>query len=74
MRQKLKLLGGRLRGARLGRKLPLRVIAGRVGVSIATLHEYENGSIEPPALRLFRLAQVLNLSLNQLARETRRAA
>ena len=60
-------LGERLRALRQARGLTLKTLAGRIGVSEATLARYEQGRIaNPPRDRLARLARELGVTETEL--------
>jgi transcriptional regulator with XRE-family HTH domain len=53
-------IGERLRALRLARKLGVRELARRVGVTPSLLSQMERGSVNPSVMTLFRLAECLN--------------
>ncbi len=59
-------IGSALKRARRERKLPLREVAGRVGISTSLLSQVENGKTQPSVKTLFGLAAALGLSLDEL--------
>ncbi len=60
------LLGERVRAARGAQGLSLRALAGRLGVSPATLSEVERGRTGLSAVRLARIAELLDVPVEQL--------
>jgi transcriptional regulator with XRE-family HTH domain/quercetin dioxygenase-like cupin family protein len=59
-------LGGRLRGARLAKKLGLRELSRRIGVSASMVSQLERGTVMPSVATLYRLASELRVSLDEL--------
>lgn len=59
-------LSQRLRQARTARKLSLRELAGRVGVSASLISQIENGKVQPSVNTLYALAIELGLSIDEL--------
>ncbi|HET6545750.1 MAG TPA: helix-turn-helix transcriptional regulator [Rhodanobacteraceae bacterium] len=64
-------LGQRLREARLRRRMPAVTMAGRAGISRATLHRLEKGDVSISLGALQRILQVLGLGadIDLLARD-----
>ncbi len=60
------LLAERVRAARRARGLSLRTLAGRLGVSAATLSEVERGRTGLSAVRLALIAELLDVGVEQL--------
>jgi transcriptional regulator with XRE-family HTH domain len=59
-----RIIGARLREARLHARLTVREAAARAGLrGHATLVQYERGAVLPPLHRLAALARVYNVSL-----------
>lgn len=69
-------IGARIRQARVRRGLSLRTLAGRLAVSPATLSQVETGKTAVSALRLARIAEVLEVPVQELVPDAgpRRAA
>lgn len=65
-RKTLRRLGNELERQRKRRGLRLCDVADAVGTTPATLCKYEQGQLEPGAVRLVRLAEVLGLNLGRL--------
>jgi transcriptional regulator with XRE-family HTH domain len=62
-----RIIGARLREARLNARLTVREAAARAGLrGHATLVQYERGAVLPPLHRLAALARVYNVSLASL--------
>jgi transcriptional regulator with XRE-family HTH domain len=56
-----KVIGRRLREARVRHRLTLADLAGRTGLSKATLSKIENGLVSSPISTYYRIAEVLGL-------------
>ncbi len=63
-RNQLIALGGRLRAARLRRKLTQAVLAERVGVTLPTLRKLEAGNPSSSLATVVRVLQALGLALD----------
>ncbi|MGC0366951.1 AcrR family transcriptional regulator/DNA-binding Xre family transcriptional regulator [Rhodococcus sp. 27YEA15] len=61
-----KILGAQVRLARELRKLSLRTLAGLLGVSPATLSHVENGKTRLSAVRLSRIADILDFEVHEI--------
>lgn len=59
-------MGARLRAAREGRKLGLRELARKLGMSASALSQIETGKSRPSMTTLFSLARELHVSLDEL--------
>jgi transcriptional regulator with XRE-family HTH domain len=59
-------LGGRLRQVRLNSGLSLREVARQLGVSPSFVSQLENGKSQPSVATLYSLAQLLEVSIDQL--------
>jgi transcriptional regulator with XRE-family HTH domain len=59
-------LGGRLRQVRLDSGLSLREVARQLGVSPSFVSQLENGKSQPSVATLYSLAQLLEVSIDQL--------
>lgn len=71
---KRQALGARLRTWRLRRYLSQIELAERAGITQSTLSNYENGKREPGVSILIRIAEELDVSLDELAgRPSRRS-
>jgi len=57
-------VGSRIKSIRKNRKLTQKELGEKVGVKHNTISSYENGTNEPEQDILFRLADVLNVSIN----------
>ena len=70
-RDQLTALGGRLRAARLRRKLTQAMLAERVGVALPTLRKLEAGDPSTSLATVVRVLQVLGLAqdIDKLAAE-----
>ena len=55
-----------IRRWRLRRHLQQTVLGAQVGVSASTISAYEHGDVDIPSSRLCRLAQALQVTLNDL--------
>jgi transcriptional regulator with XRE-family HTH domain len=55
-----------IRRWRLRRHLQQAVLGAQVGVSASTISAYEHGDVDIPSSRLCRLAQALQVTLNDL--------
>jgi len=64
--QARRTIGERLRGARASRGLSLRTLAAQLDVSPATLSAVENGRTGLTAVRLTRVAELLDVPVEQL--------
>lgn len=62
-------IGGRIRGARLDRGVSLRTFATRLGISPATVSQFETGKTGVSAVRLARIAEVLAVAVADLVPE-----
>jgi transcriptional regulator with XRE-family HTH domain len=60
------LLGGRLRQARVKRGISLRALARELGVSPSFVSQLENGKNRPSVATLYSMAQLLDVSIDQL--------
>jgi transcriptional regulator with XRE-family HTH domain len=67
-------MGERLRLARQARRLSLRVLADRLGVSPSLISQIETGRANPSVSTLYALADELDMSLDDLLFNDRRAA
>lgn len=63
-------LGQRLREARLARKLGVRELARRASVSASLVSQVELGHITPSVSTLWSIAQVLDLSMDEIFRDS----
>jgi transcriptional regulator with XRE-family HTH domain len=59
-------LGGRLRQVRLNSGMSLREVARQLGVSPSFVSQLENGKSQPSVATLYSLAQLLDVSIDQL--------
>jgi DNA-binding XRE family transcriptional regulator/mannose-6-phosphate isomerase-like protein (cupin superfamily) len=59
-------VGGRLRQARQRSGLSLREVARQLGVSASFVSQLENGKSQPSVATLYSLAQLLNVSIDEL--------
>jgi len=66
-RTERELLGSRIRQWRQRRHLSQSELAERSGVTQSTLSNYENGKREPAVSILIHIAEVLDVSLDELA-------
>ena len=66
-------MGERLRAARLARNLTLRELAQRLGVSPSMISQIETGRASPSVSTLYALADELDVSLDELLFNDRRA-
>jgi transcriptional regulator with XRE-family HTH domain len=66
-------MGSRLRAARLARSMSLRDLAGRLGVSPSLISQIETGRANPSVSTLYAMADELDLSLDELLFNDRRA-
>ncbi|MBA2382920.1 MAG: helix-turn-helix transcriptional regulator [Chloroflexi bacterium] len=66
-------MGERLREARQARALSLRVLAERLGVSPSLISQIETGRANPSVSTLYALAEELDVSLDELLFNDRRA-
>ena len=67
-------MGEHLREARRGRNLSLRVLADRLGVSPSLISQIETGRANPSVSTLYAIADELDVSLDELLFNDRRAA
>ena len=67
-------MGERLRAARTARSLSLRELAGRLGVSPSLISQIETGRANPSVSTLYAIAAELDVSLDELLFNDRRAA
>jgi transcriptional regulator with XRE-family HTH domain len=67
-------MGERLRAARTARRLSLRELAGRLGVSPSLISQIETGRANPSVSTLYAIATELDVSLDELLFNDRRAA
>lgn len=65
-------MGERLREARRGRSLSLRVLAERLGVSPSLISQIETGRANPSVSTLYAIANELDVSLDELLFNDRR--
>ena len=66
-------IGERLRAARSARRLSLRELAGRLGVSASLISQIETGRANPSVSTLYAIAAELDVSLDELLFNDRRA-
>jgi transcriptional regulator with XRE-family HTH domain len=66
-------MGERLRVARQGRNLSLRALADRLGVSPSLISQVETGRANPSVSTLYAIASELDVSLDELLFDDRRA-
>ena len=66
-------MGERLRSARQARGLSLRVLADRLGVSPSLISQIETGRANPSVSTLYAIADELDVSLDELLFNDRRA-
>jgi transcriptional regulator with XRE-family HTH domain/quercetin dioxygenase-like cupin family protein len=66
-------MGERLRAARSARRLSLRELAGRLGVSPSLISQIETGRANPSVSTLYAIAAELDVSLDELLFNDRRA-
>ncbi|WP_392544291.1 helix-turn-helix domain-containing protein [Oryzobacter telluris] len=59
-------LGGRLRDVRLTTGMSLREVARQLGVSPSFVSQLENGKSQPSVATLYSMAQLLNVSIDDL--------
>ena len=59
-------LGARLRNVRLATGMSLREVARQLGVSPSFVSQLENGKSQPSVATLYSLAQLLNVSIDEL--------
>lgn len=62
--------GGRIKALRCGKKLNQKAVASQLGLSQTTIANYENGSRFPNDVRLVRLADYFQVSLDYLLGRT----
>ncbi|MCF1502156.1 helix-turn-helix domain-containing protein [Afifella sp. H1R] len=55
-------IGGRIRIAREAAGLSLTSVAGRIGVTKATVHRYEMGTCPMPTVRFVRIAEIVGVT------------
>jgi len=67
-------MGERLRAARSERRLSLRELAGRLGVSPSLISQIETGRANPSVSTLYAIANELDVSLDELLFNDRRPA
>jgi transcriptional regulator with XRE-family HTH domain len=67
-------MGERLRSARSARRLSLRELAGRLGVSPSLISQIETGRANPSVSTLYAIANELDVSLDELLFNDRRPA
>lgn len=67
-------MGERLRQARRGRGLSLRELSQRLGVSASLISQVETGRANPSVSTLYAIAAELDVSLDELLFEDRRAS
>lgn len=67
-------MGSRLRAARLARQLTLRALAQRLGVSPSMISQIETGRASPSVSTLYAIATELDVSLDELLFNDRRAS
>ena len=67
-------MGERLRAARTARRLSLRELAGRLGVSPSLISQIETGRANPSVSTLYAIATELDVSLDELLFNDRRAS
>ena len=67
-------MGERLREARTARRLSLRKLAERLGVSPSLISQIETGRAEPSVSTLYAIAAELDVSLDEPLFNDRRAA
>src|SRR5437773_6208205 len=67
-------MGERLRAARSARRLSLRELAGRLGVSASMISQIETGRANPSVSTLYAIAAELDVSLDELLFNDRRPA
>lgn len=60
------LLGARLRAARQARRIGLRSLAKRLGVSASLISQVENGKVMPSVATLYAIARELGISMDEL--------
>jgi transcriptional regulator with XRE-family HTH domain len=65
-------MGERLRAARTARRLSLRELAGRLGVSPSLISQIETGRANPSVSTLYAIAAELDVSLDELLFNDRR--
>ena len=65
-------MGERLRAARSARRLSLRELAGRLGVSPSLISQIETGRANPSVSTLYAIADELDVSLDELLFNDRR--
>jgi transcriptional regulator with XRE-family HTH domain len=65
-------MGERLRGARQARRLSLRTLADRLGVSPSLISQIETGRANPSVSTLYAIAAELDVSLDELMFNDRR--
>ena len=65
-------IGERLREARQARRLSLRVLADRLGVSPSLISQIETGRANPSVSTLYAIAAELDVSLDELLFNDRR--
>src|SRR5258707_9587305 len=65
-------MGERLRAARSERRLSLRELAGRLGVSPSLISQIETGRANPSVSTLYAIAAELDVSLDELLFNDRR--
>ena len=65
-------MGERLRAARSARRLSLRELAGRLGVSASLISQIETGRANPSVSTLYAIATELDVSLDELLFNDRR--
>ncbi|HWH59902.1 MAG TPA: helix-turn-helix transcriptional regulator [Terriglobales bacterium] len=71
LEERRRVLGSKLRGARLGHRLTQAAVAQALGVSQSNLSKVEAGEQDPGFLLVERLSAYYNVSLNGLSTLTR---
>ncbi len=59
-------LADNLRAARKAKNMTLKELADKSGVATATIHHAETAKTDITAIRLYRIAQALKISINKL--------
>ena len=59
-----KAIGQRIKVARKAKKITLENLGKHLGISAVTVHRYESGYHQPKYDRLFKIAKILDVSIN----------
>ena len=70
----MKAVGMRIKDLRISKSMTMRELGKAIGVSNATISDWENGKVMPSGENLLNLADLLNVSADYLLGRTDRAA